>query len=62
MKIKNITLRIDGEILEKFRKIADYEMRSVNNQIIILIVRSIREFEEEHGKIKNPSENLRILV
>ncbi|MBE6894138.1 MAG: Arc family DNA-binding protein [Ruminococcaceae bacterium] len=56
MKIKNITLRIDGEILEKFRIVSKYEMRSVNNQINILIMRNIKEFEAEHGKIKNPSE------
>lgn len=57
MKTKNITIRIDEKILEKLRAVAKYEMRSLNSQINIIIVQSIREFEDKYGKINNPPES-----
>ncbi len=51
MAIKSLSIRIDEEMLHKLHYIADYEGRSANSQILILIRDSIAEFEEKHGKI-----------
>lgn len=59
MSIKSLSIRIEDETLEKLHYIADYEARSANGQIIILIRKCIIEFEKEHGEIifsKQPSE------
>lgn len=45
------TLRTDAELLKKFRYIADYNARSANRELEVLIKRHIAEFEKEHGKI-----------
>ena len=39
-------------MLEKIGYVADYEGRSVNSHILVLIRESIRAFEEEHGTIE----------
>jgi len=49
--IKHLCLRIDGTALKKLHYIAKYNARSANKQILHLINKNIREFEEEHGKI-----------
>ena len=51
MAIKSLSIRIDEEVLNKLHVVADYEGRSANGQILILIRDCIREFEKEHGKI-----------
>ena len=51
MAIKHLSLRIDGEILDKLHVIADYEGRSANSQILILIRDCIEKYEKEHGVI-----------
>ena len=51
MAIKSLSIRIDEEMLNKLHVVADYEGRSANGQILILIRDCIREFEKEHGKI-----------
>lgn len=38
-------------MLNKIHVVADYEGRSANSQILILIRDCIEEFEKEHGKI-----------
>ena len=53
---KHIALRIDKEILDKFKYIAEYEGRSCNGQLKYMISQRIAKFEEEHGKI-NLNEN-----
>lgn len=45
------TLRTDSEILRKFRYVADYNARSANRKLEVLMKRHIAEFEKEHGKI-----------
>lgn len=49
---KHISIRIDEETLQKFHYIAKYDDRSASGQIMFLINKSIREFEEKHGEIK----------
>ncbi len=52
MAIKNLTIRIDDKMLNKIHVVADYEGRSANSQILILIRDCIESFEKEHGEIK----------
>ncbi len=52
MATKSVSIRIEEEMLQKIGYIADYEGRSVNSQVLVLIRQSIREFEEQHGKIE----------
>lgn len=44
-------LRIDDEMLDKLHIIADYEGRSVNCQVLILIRDLINEYEIEYEEI-----------
>lgn len=49
---KHFGLRVDGDILAKFRYVSEYEGRSANSQIIQLMLKFISEYEKEHGKIE----------
>lgn len=51
MAIKSVSIRIEEEMLEKIGFVADYEGRSVNSHILVLVRESIAEFEKQHGKI-----------
>ena len=50
MAIKSLSIRIDDEMLDKLHCVADYEGRSANSQILILIRDCIEQYEEKHGK------------
>ena len=52
MAIKSVSIRIEEEMLEKLGFVSDYEGRSVNSHILVLIRENIRKFEEEYGKIE----------
>ena len=52
MAIKSVSIRIEEEMLEKIGFVADYEGRSVNSHILVLIRDNIKVFEAEHGKIE----------
>jgi len=52
MPIKSLSIRIDEEMLHKLHVVADYEGRSANSQILILIRDAIETYEEKHGEIK----------
>ncbi len=52
MSVKSVSIRIEEEMLEKIGYVADYEGRSVNSHILVLIREDIRKFEEKHGKIQ----------
>ncbi|MBE7092172.1 MAG: Arc family DNA-binding protein [Clostridiales bacterium] len=52
MSIKSISIRIEEEMLNKIAYIADYEGRSVNSQVLVLIRENIKNFENENGVIK----------
>lgn len=52
MAQKSLSIRIDEEMLDKLHVVADYEGRSSNSQILILIRDSIEKYEKEHGEIK----------
>ena len=52
MGIKSVSIRIEEEMLEKLGYVADYEGRSVNSHVLVLIRESIKSFEGVHGKIE----------
>ena len=52
MAIKSLSIRIDEETLDKLHVIADYEGRSANGQIVVLIRDLIENYEKKHGEIK----------
>ena len=52
MAIKSLSIRIEQEMLHKLHVLADYEGRSANSEIIVLIRDAIEKYEEKHGKIK----------
>ena len=52
MAIKSVSIRIEEEMLEKIGYIADYEGRSVNSHILVLIRENIKAYEQEHGAIE----------
>ena len=51
MAVKSVSIRIEEEMLEKIGFVADYEGRSVNSHILVLIRQNIKAFEEEYGPI-----------
>lgn len=52
MAIKSLSIRIDEKMLDKLHVVADYEGRSANSEILILIRDTIEKCEEKHGKIQ----------
>ena len=52
MAIKSVSIRIEEEMLDKIGFVADYEGRSVNSHILVLVRENIRAFEEVHGRIE----------
>ena len=62
MAIKSVSIRIEEEMLEKLGYVADYEGRSVNSHVLVLIRENIKKFEDEHGTIDgniNPAVNVK---
>lgn len=51
MAIKSLSIRIDEEMLNKLHVVADYDGRSANSQILILIRECVEKYEKEHGEI-----------
>ncbi len=49
--MKSLSIRIDEEMLNKLHVVADYEGRSANGQILVLIRDCIRQYEKEYGEI-----------
>ena len=53
---KHFGLRVDGDILAKFRYVCSYVDRSANSQIIQLMRKFIADYEKKHGKIDLPKD------
>lgn len=51
MAVKSLSIRIDDTVLNKLHVIADYEGRSANSQVLILIRDCIEQYEAKHGPI-----------
>ena len=54
---KHLGIEIDPELHFKLRYIAKYEGRSANGQILYLIRKCIREFEQSQGEIIIPKDD-----
>jgi hypothetical protein len=52
MATKSLSIRIEEEMLDKLHVVADYEGRSANSQILILIRDCIQDYEQKQGEIK----------
>lgn len=52
MATKSLSIRIDSEMLNKLHVVSDYEGRSANSQILILIRDCIEKYEDKHGRIE----------
>lgn len=50
------TLRTEEGLLKKFRYIAEYNARSANRELEVIMKKHIREFEKHHGLI-DPEEH-----
>lgn len=62
MAIKSVSIRIEEEMLKKLGYVADYEGRSVNSHVLVLIRENIKTFEEANGAIDvdiNPAVNVK---
>ena len=51
MAIKSVSIRIEDEMLKKIVHVADYEGRSVNSHVLVLIRENIKAFEAANGEI-----------
>lgn len=54
MAIKSLSIRIDETLLDQLHVVADYEGRSANSQINILIRDCVASYEQTHGPIELP--------
>ena len=62
MAVKSVSIRIEEEMLSKIGYVADFEGRSVNSHILVLVRESIAAFEQAHGKIDGklcPEQNVK---
>ncbi len=57
MAIKSLSIRIDDKMLNKLHVVADYEGRSCNSEILVLIREAIEKYEEKYGKIELENKN-----
>lgn len=51
-KLSKYTLRTESDILKKFKSVAEYNGRSANRELEILMKKHIQNFEQEHGQIE----------
>ncbi len=52
MATKSVSIRIEEKMLKKIGYVADYEGRSVNSHVLVLIRENIKQFEAAHGAIE----------
>lgn len=54
---KHLGLEIDPELHYKLKYISKFEGRSINGQVVYLIRRYMKEFEQAEGNIPVPKED-----
>jgi len=52
MAVKSVSIRIEEEMLKRIGYVADFEGRSINSHILVLIRESVEAFEKKYGKIE----------
>lgn len=55
--ISKFTLRTDSELLKKFKIVADYNARSANKEIEVLMKKHVEQFEKLYGIIESDIAN-----
>ena len=50
--LAKFTLRVDAQLLKKFKYIAESNARSANRELEIMMRRRVEKFEEANGKIE----------
>lgn len=50
--LPQFTVRVDPELLKKFRYVAEFNARSANREAEMLMRIHVEEFEKKHGIIK----------
>lgn len=48
---KHLGLRIDIDTHDKLKKLAEYEGRSINGEVLYIIRQTIREHEKKNGEL-----------
>lgn len=56
MSVKSVSIRIEQEMLDKLGYVAEYEGRSVNGQILVLIRECIGKYEAKLGELSGKVE------
>lgn len=51
-EIVKFTVRAEQDLLRKLRYVAEYNARSANREIEVLMRKHVAEFEKKHGKIE----------
>ena len=51
MGVKSLSIRIELEMLKKLDYVANYEGRSLNSHVLVLVRQDIKKFEETNGII-----------
>lgn len=62
MAVKSVSIRIEEEMLRKIGYVAEFEGRSINSHILVLVRESIQAFEKTYGKIDgdiDPASNVK---
>ena len=52
MAIKSVSIRFEEEMLNKLAFVAEYEGRSLNSHILVLVRESIKQHETTYGIIE----------
>lgn len=55
-KRKLVGFRVDEELIEKAKKLAELENRSFSNYLESLLLHAVEDFEKEKGEKEKPSE------
>ena len=55
MAVKSVSIRIEQEMLDKIGYVAEYEGRSVNSHILVLIRENIRNSRKNTARLKATS-------
>ena len=53
-QLPQFTIRISPELLKKLRYVAEYNARSANREVEMLIRQHVNSSEDEHGEITFP--------
>lgn len=51
LAIKSVSIRFEEEMLKKLDYVANYEGRSLNSHVLVLVRQDIKKFEETNGVI-----------